>query len=143
MNKYLVIYREEELEDAPPVIISAENKDAAIETFIRRLGVLDETFRDYVLGVDSPGALPADIVTSSDEESEDESLSAVEYDRRIMAFFSENTKFGADYLHFIKSGDRSRVTEEMLEFIALQLGAEWFGLTAVLMDDILELEFAE
>lgn len=138
-KRFLVASDDEPVSAWEPVIVFADDKEGAIDRYLRGVYSKDPIFRQSVLDLSINGSFVEKffIVSPADEHSFD-TTGLVDYDldlvkARVMAFFSERPELGESFVQYMDTRDDAHLTEEVFEFIST---ADATGIVALDMEEI-------
>ena len=139
VREFLVASTDESLSDWEPLIVLADNKEGAIDRYLRIEYSKDPVFRENVLNLSINGSfIEKFFVMSEAENLRFETIGQVEYDldavkSRIRVFFSQRPDVGERFLRYMDTRDESCIDEEVFEFIS---AADVSGIVALDLEKI-------
>lgn len=126
--KFLVCSSDEPISRSFGYIVDAQTADEARLIYLSRIYAKDSIFRDSVLDLSMNLTFVERFYLGTPQETyrfEQTGLASVPdgvVAERVREFFATKPSLGEEFLKFMGDGDKSRVTEEMFEFIATHDG---------------------
>lgn len=138
-KRFLVASEDEPVSAWAPAIVVADNKEGAIDRYLRVEYSKDPIFRQNVLELSINGSFVEKffIVSAADNYSFD-TTGRVDYDldvvrARIMKFFRERTDLGQRFVRYLDTRDVSQLNDEVFEFIS---ATDATGIVAIDLEEI-------
>lgn len=142
-RRFLVASDDEPVSAWEPLIVTAHDKDAAIDRYLRFEYSKDPVFREGVLEltINGPFLSKFFFTCPSDDIEYFEKTGEVTFDlatvkSRVSSYFSTRPDLGEQFLRYMDTQDLVHVTDEVFEFISV---SDPSGIVAMDLDEIRQL----
>jgi len=142
MKRYLICSKDESVEYWTPQAILANSASEALSRYLSMVYSKDKVFRDSVLDLCVNMTFVERFYLSSDQEIrkfEKTGRTGTESEivkSRVRAYFVARPEFGEIMLRYMNTGDKSLITDEIFEFIAINESKDHHGFTVIDPDEL-------
>lgn len=136
-RKYLIVSREVPALDGQIAIVNAESDELAIQKYLRKIYAQDADFRESILDLAVNMTFSERFYLATEHEqnrflngngigTEDEIIKS-----RVMTFFADMPELGKKFTEYMDTENRSLITDDIFEYIALRETPDQHGKIAV------------
>lgn len=146
MDEFVVMGKAGPLQGEEIYVVLAGSEEEALTKYVKKVIAFDDLHREFVRNLSMNVSFAEKFYLESDQEIEgftrtgETDTEPEVVHSRVRRFFKDRPDLGGAYLKYMETEDSAFLSDELFEFIALQLAATDFDLVAILLRSLPVLE---